>query len=923
MPIDPENENTFLSVVDGGDIWKSHALFLHDDDSDIPTVFSELDKYVVNDKKEPDPLNGHWTEATRWIKFEEVVDEEGKRWSKPHVPILNANSLFLLKEHFLKGPVYFDMQLRNLQEIIDFILNDLIDTKVLSERNAEVVKKILMSRHCREPLNKNRKESTEEKSPKSIEERKTNTRLLRKLPKGSEATNILVSQVEFLEKPLIVFVRLAEACSLGNLTEVSIPTRFLFFVLASKKSDVHAQQLGRALGVLMSDELFRKIAYKTKSRKDMKIAVSEYIHNATVLPPCSLDPNLRIEPSVVATKLQRRQKLQRLLEPAIDEEYLNPHHGHGSDPALKRTGKFAGGLIADVRRKAKWYISDYTDSFNLSCVSTFCFMYFALLSPIVTFGGLLEEATQRRMAAMENLFSGAICGIAYHMFSGQPLTIIGSTGPVLVFETIMFDMCTSFGWDYLSFRTWVNLWTAVFLLIVTLTDSSSLVAYITRFTEESFAALIAFIFIYEAFTKLIRIKDTLNVIDIRLNGSESCMCVLDNGTTTSEISNCPGRLIDDGCYIMYDKILMSIVLMSGTFILSTGLKKIRTSGYLPTKVREVLSDFAVIISISIMTGIDMAIGINTPKLTMPSSFTPTYSGRGWFIYPFNGNPPYTALFAAVPALLACILVFLDQQITTVIINRKENKLKKGCGYHLDLFVLSLLIIIVGYLGIPIYVAATVLSINHVNSLKIETEALAPGEPQQFLGIREQRVTGIITFVLIGISVFMTRILCHIPMPVLYGVFLYMGITALGTLNFFERICLLFMPMKYQPDRDYIRHVPIRTIHFYTLLQVTCLGLLWVVKSIKSISIAFPITLIVMIVVRKLMESMFSPRHLRYLDDPMPAFCGQEDSRKDESISSFSSVPEIPQDRRLSRYSIGEGRTKSFMEEKEKLTPLIE
>lgn len=42
---------------------------------------------------------------------------------------------------------------------------------------------------------------------------------------------------------------------------------------------------------------------------------------------------------------------------------------------------------------------------------------------------------------MENLASGAICGVLYHLFSGQPLTIIGSTGPVLVFETIVFDLC--------------------------------------------------------------------------------------------------------------------------------------------------------------------------------------------------------------------------------------------------------------------------------------------------------------------------------------------------------------------------------------------------------------------------------------------------------------------------------------------------
>ena len=42
---------------------------------------------------------------------------------------------------------------------------------------------------------------------------------------------------------------------------------------------------------------------------------------------------------------------------------------------------------------------------------------------------------------MESLMSGAICGIIYGFFSGQPLTVLGSTGPVLVFENILYDFC--------------------------------------------------------------------------------------------------------------------------------------------------------------------------------------------------------------------------------------------------------------------------------------------------------------------------------------------------------------------------------------------------------------------------------------------------------------------------------------------------
>lgn len=43
---------------------------------------------------------------------------------------------------------------------------------------------------------------------------------------------------------------------------------------------------------------------------------------------------------------------------------------------------------------------------------------------------------------IETLLSGAICGVVYHLFAGQPLTIIGATGPLLVFESIIYAVCT-------------------------------------------------------------------------------------------------------------------------------------------------------------------------------------------------------------------------------------------------------------------------------------------------------------------------------------------------------------------------------------------------------------------------------------------------------------------------------------------------
>lgn len=56
----------------------------------------------------------------------------------------------------------------------------------------------------------------------------------------------------------------------------------------------------------------------------------------------------------------------------------------------------------------------------------------------------------------------------------------------------------------------------------------------------------------------------------------------------------------------------------------------------------------------------------------------------------------------------------------------------------------------------------------------------------------------------------------------------------------QRLELFFIPMKYQPDYMYLRHVPIKRVHLFTVFQVGMLGLLCIIKEIKSTSILFPV-----------------------------------------------------------------------------------
>ncbi|XP_056376009.1 sodium bicarbonate cotransporter 3 isoform X2 [Hyla sarda] len=720
---------------------------------------------------------------------------------------------------------------------------------------------------------------------------------MRKIPPGAEASNVLVGEVEFLDRPIIAFVRLSPAVLLSGLTEVPIPTRFLFVLLGPTGKAAQYHEIGRSIATLMTDEIFHDVAYKAKDRNDLLAGIDEFLDQVTVLPPGEWDPSIRIEPPK-SVPSQEKRKIPTIPNGSTPTGETIKEEDHHAGPELQRTGRLFGGLMLDIKRKAPFFLSDFKDALSLQCLASVLFLYCACMSPVITFGGLLGEATQNRISAIESLFGASLTGIAYSLFAGQPLTILGSTGPVLVFEKILFKFCRDYNLSYLSLRTSIGLWTAFLCLMLVATDASSLVCYITRFTEEAFAALICIIFIYEALEKLYHLgeKYAFNMhSDIDLLTRYSCVCAepaIPNNNTLSmwqaknitasdvswrnlTVSECiahHGSFEGPACghhgpYIP-DVFFWCVILFFTTFFLSSFLKQFKTKNYFPTKVRSTISDFAVFLTIVIMVLIDYLVGVPSPKLHVPEKFEPTLKDRGWIIDPLGTNPWWTLLAAAIPALLCTILIFMDQQITAVIINRKEHKLKKGCGYHLDLFMVAIMLGICSVMGLPWFVAATVLSISHVNSLKVESECSAPGEQPKFLGIREQRVTGLLIFVLMGLSVFMTSVLKFIPMPVLYGVFLYMGASSLKGIQFFDRIKLFAMPAKHQPDLIYLRYVPLWKVHVFTVIQLTCLVLLWVIKA-SAAAVVFPMMVLALVFIRKLLDFCFTKRELSWLDDLMP------------------------------------------------------
>lgn len=486
------------------------------------------------------------------------------------------------------------------------------------------------------------------------------------------------------------------------------------------------------------------------------------------------------------------------------------------------------GVRGDLRRRSPVYFRDWIDGFHAKVAAASGFLFFACLAPAVAFGALMSGLTGGAMGAVEMIVATSACGVIYAVFAGQPLTILGGTGPLLVFTGLLYGTCKQYDLPFLPTYAWVGLWTAVFVVALGLSGASRLIHHLTRFTDEIFAALISIIFVYQAIASVLHAFPASHIPD--------------------------------------DTALFGLVLALGTYSVARALSRFRKTPYLRGPIREGLADFGPALAV---VGMVAARGllptVALPHLDVPETFATT-SGRPWLVPVFDA-PNWVRWASAAPAALVAVLVFLDQNVTVRIVQSPQNGLTKGSAYHWDLILVGVLLGVCSLFGLPWLVAATVRSVNHVRALT-KTPTNAPGDraapPAASAGVVENRISPLVVHALIGISLLVTSWLRLVPMAVLYGLFLYMGVASMRGNQFFERLRLWLTDPALFPSTHYVRRVPPRVIHGFTVVQVVCLGVLWFVKS-SAIGILFPVFIALLVPVRALLARFIAPAHIAALD----------------------------------------------------------
>ncbi|CEM23228.1 unnamed protein product [Vitrella brassicaformis CCMP3155] len=354
-------------------------------------------------------------------------------------------------------------------------------------------------------------------------------------------------------------------------------------------------------------------------------------------------------------------------------------------PIVRRFGK---GLWEDLRIKLPWYPSDFVDALHVKVPCTVLYIFWGALANAVAFGSLLGERTNGWMGAAETLMATATLGMIYPLFCGQPLTIMGATGPIASYIVALHTLAGMLGVTFLPFYAWTGLFLSVYLFLASCFSLSNAIRKVTRFTEETFSVLISVIFIYEACRYF-----------VGLFGSQD---------------------------VSHGEAKVGLFVGLLTFFTATIVRGSRNGKLFNQWIRNRAADFAPVIAIILGVAVAWVMIVRYGSKAVDLDFLPftaddlTATTKGTDVRPWLVDlTDITAAgigVAACAAFLGFIVIFYDQNITVRLVNANGHKLKKGYGYDLDMLALCGCTVLLSLCGCPWMVSATVPSMNHTRSL---------------------------------------------------------------------------------------------------------------------------------------------------------------------------------------------------------------
>ncbi|CAI0444444.1 unnamed protein product [Linum tenue] len=343
------------------------------------------------------------------------------------------------------------------------------------------------------------------------------------------------------------------------------------------------------------------------------------------------------------------------------------------------------GILDDLRGRAECYKDDWTSAIRagVRILAPTCYIFFASALPVIAFGEQLNRDTDGSLSTVETLASTALAGLIHSIFGGQPLLILGVAEPTVIMYTYLYSFSQGrpeIGRElYLAWAGWVCVWTAIMLCLLAIFNAGHIINRFTRVAGEMFGMLIAVLFIQEAIKGL--------VTEFNIPKSEN------------------PKLEEFQFSWLYTNGLLAIIFAVGVLWTSLKTREARAWRYGSGGVRSFIADYGVPLMVILWSILSYAIPKKVPHGVPRRLFIPllweSQSLQHWTVITDMVKVPVGYIFAAiVPAVMIAGLYFFDHSVASQLAQQPEFNLKKPSAYHYDVFLLGILTLISGLLGLP-------------------------------------------------------------------------------------------------------------------------------------------------------------------------------------------------------------------------------
>ncbi|GJN92039.1 hypothetical protein Rhopal_005067-T1 [Rhodotorula paludigena] len=324
------------------------------------------------------------------------------------------------------------------------------------------------------------------------------------------------------------------------------------------------------------------------------------------------------------------------------------------------------GMYHDVRKRLPFYLTDWTLGFvprNLErVVGATVRMYFLNIFPCLAYIIDMYVRTDGTYGVNEGILASAIAALTFSMLSVQPLTIVGVTGLINLFNYTTFDILRDYDVNYIQFQAWVLIWSAISHWLIAVFNICDYTRFVTDMTSETFGFYVGVIYVQK--------------------GIELLVYEFDDGTGQAG--------------------WLSVVIAMLFALCVYFVERAGKLHFGPFWARKFLVDYAFAAGVIFFTGFTHIPGYikdsDIQFLPITATFRPTLD-RDWVV-PF-WDLPVKWVFVALPfGLLVTLLFYFDNNVSSVMAQARGFPVKRPAGFHWDFFLLGCTTFVSGIIGLP-------------------------------------------------------------------------------------------------------------------------------------------------------------------------------------------------------------------------------